>query len=348
MSLLFLDSFDHYTNLNDKWDAQFFGSNIVATQAAGRFVDGALSIKGSGGGGWRDKSLPNSVELIAGFAWNNTAGDSFDGIFKFVDNFSAESLFATLVIDTSSGVGTLTYNGNTATTSTGVFTGSVWQHVEMRVLMSDTVGVLQIRRNGVEVASVTGIDTRPASVTHFTAFRVEADSNSQNHHMDDLYIVDALTANNNTYLGDSRITVLRPKDDGLVNNFLPVGEANNWETVDELLNDGDTTYVEAGAELAREAYQNKTFTDVGVTPGVIFGVQVVNAAKKTDAGRLDYLDQMIINGTTYDNGVDIISTSGTYKMTRFIRDTDPSDDATWTEAKVDITGSGLEITFREE
>lgn len=348
MSLLFLDSFDHYIDLDDKWDAQFFGANIVATQSHGRFVPGALQIVGEGGGGHRDINLVNSTELIAGFGWRNTNGDSFDGLFQFVDNLNVGSNHAELKIDTNTGIATLTYNGQVATTGTGVFTGSVWQHVEMRVVMSDSVGVMQIRRNGVEVASITGIDTRPTNVTHFTAFRVIADSNSQLHHIDDLYVLDGTGADNNTFRGDSRITVLRPKADGLVNNFLPVNVTNNWEGVDEALVDDDATYVEAGAELARESYDNKTMSDVSVTPGAIFAVQVVNATKKTDAGRLDYLDQMVINNVTYDTGVSVIATSGEYKMTRYIRDTSPDDNGAWTEAKVDIVGSGLEITFREE
>jgi len=50
MALLFLDSFDHYIDLDEKWDAQFFGDAIAATQAQGRFTPGALRISGGGGG----------------------------------------------------------------------------------------------------------------------------------------------------------------------------------------------------------------------------------------------------------------------------------------------------------
>lgn len=348
MALLFMDSFDHYIDLDEKWDAQFFGRNILGTQLYGRFTPGALEIVGAGGGGYRDKNLPNSSELIAGFAWINEAGDDDDGIFSFLDDFSTKANLPTLIINTNTGVATFTYNGNSASTSAGLFTGSVWQHVEMRLVMSDTVGVMEIRRNGILVASLTGIDTKPSGVTSLTGFRVEADSNFQFHLIDDLYILDGTGSDNNSYLGDTRITVLRPKADGLVNNFVAVGAASNFEAVDEHLHDGDTTYVEAGVVGARESYDNKSFSEVGISPGDIFGVQAVNAVVKTDAGGINYLDNMVVAGVVYDNGVDVIATSGLYKMTTFARDTDPSDDAGWTEAKVASVGSGLEITFREE
>jgi hypothetical protein len=117
--------------------------------------------------------------------------------------------------------------------------------------------------------------------------------------------------------------------------------------VDETLQNDDTDFVESGQLGSAEDYAQKTFADVGLSPGTIFGVQTVNAAKKTDAGRLDYKDEMVIAGVRYDNGVENVSTSGIYKMTEYIRDTDPSDDATWTEAKVAAVGSGFTITFRE-
>lgn len=345
MSLLFLDSFDHYTDLDEKWDSQFLGSNIFATQSEGRFTPGALQVKGSGGGGRRDKNLPNSTELIAGFGWINFNGDTHNGLFGFVADDGSASL---LSIDTDTGIATFDWNGNTATTASGVFTGSVWQHVEIRCVLSDTVGILEIRRGGAVVASLTGIDTLPVGVTTLSGFRVSASDNAQLHYVDDLYILNGDGTENNTYIGDSRITVLRPQADSTVNNFTVTGAASNWDAVNDTLHDGDTSYVEAGVVGSREAYDNLDFTDLAITPGTIYGVQTTNAVKKTDAGRLDYKDNMQIAGLVYDNGIDVVSTSGIYKMTTMIRDTDPSDDATWTEAKVAAVGSGIIITFREE
>jgi len=297
------------------------------------------------GGGFRTKNLPSSVELIAGFAWNNVNGDANLGEFRFEDNSGNK---ATLLINSSSGVATLAFNGQTATTAASVFTGSVWQHVEMRVKVGTTTGELEIRRGGIQVALVTGVDTQPANFTGLISWTAEAAANSIQHHIDDLYILDTLgSAPQNTFLGDTRITVLRPKADGTNNDFTPTGEVSNFLTVDETLHDSDTTFVEAGQLGAKEDYDNQNFVDLGLSPGTIFGVQTTNAAKKTDAGLLKYRDQMIVGGVAFDSGVDVIATSGAYKMTTFVRGTDPSDSAAWTETKVAAVGSGFEITFRE-
>ncbi len=346
MSLLFLDGFDHYTVIDEKWDSQSFANLFVIGHTEGRFTPGAIKVQGTGGGGFISKSITSSVEVIAGFAHNNINADVHNGAWAFNDNLGTQP--AQLLVSATTGVGTLSYNGQTATTAAAVFTGSVWEHIEFRVKAHASLGELEIRRNGVTVASVTNVDTFKAGFTGFESFSIQATNNAMVHYTDDLYILNTLGATNNTFAGDTRVTALRPKANGLDNNFTPFGAATNFEAVDDLQHDQDTTYVEAGQLGAQEKYDNVDFDDLGISPGTIFGVQVVNAAKKTDAGRLDYRDQMIIGGIEFYNGLpDVIATSGTYQMTTFIRDTDPSDDATWTEAKVAAVGSGIEITFRE-
>ena len=347
MSLLFLDSFDHYDVMDEKWDSQFFGGNIKPVLTEGRFTPGALQIKGSGGGGNRAKNLDplTSDHIIAGFAYNNTGSDQYVGFFYFTDNLSQK---AQLNVDATSGVGTLTYKGHTLNTAGSIFTGSAWQHVEFRIKVHASLGELEIRRNGATVASLVTIDTSSVGFTGFESFHVEANNNAQNHHIDDLYIFNDQGTTNNTFAGDTRITVLRPSANGLDNNFTPFGAGTNFEAVDDAIHDQDATYVEAGQLGAKERYTQFDFSDLGISPGTIYGTQVVNAAKKTDAGQLKYKDQMIIGGIAFDNGQDdVIATSGTYQMTFMVSDTDPSDGGAWTEAKVAAIGSGIEITFRE-
>lgn len=344
MSLLFLDGFDHYTVIDEKWDAQILSNDFVISHAQGRFTPGAIQVTGSGGGGNITKNITPSVEVIAGFAHNNLPADVYDGAWFFTDNLGG---LAKLLVSAATGIGTFTYNGETVVTAGSVFTGSVWEHIEMRVKAHDSLGELEIRRNGSTVASGINLDTFPTGFTGFVSFSIGATHNSMVHFVDDLYVLNTEGAVNNTFAGDTRITALRASANGLDNNFTPFGAATNYEAVDDLQHDQDTTYVEAGQTGAKESYNNFDFSDLGISPGTVYGVQVVNAAKKTDAGQLKYKDQMIVGGIPYDNGSEVIATSGTYQMTFMIRDTDPSDNGTWTEAKVAALGSGLEITFRE-
>lgn len=354
MALLFLDSFDHYADITEKWDARTgmveptIGNNVDQSTAEGRFTPGALRIRNNVfGQNGIVKNFVATEELIVGFAWQNRDSDANPGDFK-IEN-TAGDLQGTFQINSATGVGTLTCEGATVSTATLIFTGGVWQHVEIRMKRSATVGELEIVRNGTQVALLTGADTLGNSTTGFESFEVFANAASQQHHyIDDMYIADTTgPAPQNTFIGDSRITVLRPKANGLDNNFTPVGSDTNFGAVDETLTDGDTSFVEAGQVGAKETYTNFDFDDLGVSPGTIYSAQVVNNVKKTDAGTLRYLDSMTIGGLQFDNGTDVTATSGDYRMSTYIRDTDPSDSGTWTEAKIAAVGSSLEITFRE-
>ena len=353
MAILFLDSFDHYADITEKWSARIgsieptIGNNVDQSAVVGRFTPGSLEIKNNVfGSNGISKDFATTNEVIIGFAWNNLNSDSH--VTKTQIENTAGDLNATFNIDSTTGVGTLTCEGATVSTATLTFTGGVWQHVEIRLKRNATVGELEIKRNGTQVGLLTGADTLGNSTSDFQKFSITSDDFAQRHYIDDLYIADTTgPAPQNTFIGDSRITVLRPDSNGLDNDFSPQGATNNFEAVDETLTDGDTTFVESGLVGAKETYGQTTFNDLGISPGTIFSAQVVNNVKKTDAGQLKYKDQMTIGGLQFDNATEITATSGDYRMTTFVRDTDPSDSGTWTEAKIDAVGSGLEITFRE-
>lgn len=343
MSLIFLDSFDHYTEILDKWDSRAglpptFG--VAPTQAAGRFTPGALLVSGIfAGGSSATKNLPDTDDIYIGFAYNDFDALGFDD-----QLFIQGPEQAILTLSSTSGIAKIVYDGHTVQSASGIMTGAVWQFMEIHIKQHATLGEIEIRRNGVSIASQTSIDTLGGD---FTAITFGAGGSAEHYYVDDLYVLNGLGTVNNTFAGDSRITVLRPKANGLDNNFTPTGAASNFEAVDETTHDADTTYNEAGQVGAAEEYTNFTFSDLGIAPGTIFGVQVVNACKKTDAGQLNYKDEMIIGGLAFDDGTEVVASSGDYKMSTFIRDTDPSDNGTWTEAKVDAVGSALTITLRE-
>lgn len=346
MSLLFIDGFDHYTNLDDKWDGAFFGGNIKPIQGAGRFGGAALQIKGSGGGGNRTKNLPLSDELICGFAYLATTDHSFSVFFGTTD----DSTIFQCLLDPVAGTIEMRYDGggggNTVITAPSLITEDTWFWIEFRGKAHASLGEMEIRINNSTVASLTNIDTSLAA--DMLVLQVTTGSNNQLTYIDSLYVLDTTGSSNNNFLGDLRVATLYPKANGIVNNFAPSTPATlNYTMTNETLHDDDTTYVESGIVGARESYDNQNFSDIGVSPGTIFGVQVVNSSKKTDAAELRYRDQMVIAGVPFDDGVDVTATATIYKMTTYIRDTDPSDDATWTESKVADVGSGIEIKFRQ-
>lgn len=346
MTMLFMDGFDHYDtdSIVEKYDFVQTGSlEAEIDNSFGRFVNGSIQMQDNNTGFITKVLKQTSDEIIVGYAF------FFTGVNLLMVRFKDDT-GTTIATHANSGTGGEVFRGTNSGTSLGTYSGawttSTWQFAEIRCKRHPTLGEFEVRANGVIKFSATGLNTGAVDFDQID-FRPTG-QNANDLWMDDMYILNTQgSAPQNSFLGDVRVTALLPKANGNTNNFTPTGASSNFEAVDEAIADQDATFVEAGQLGAKEDYNNKDFADLGLSPGTIFGVQVVNSTKKTDAGRLDYKDQMIIAGTAFDQGTDVVATAVTYKMSTFIRDTDPSDSAAWTEAKVAAVGSGLEITFRE-
>lgn len=343
MAMQFIDGFDHYDNQLDKWDSETASNDAGSiTQSRGRFTPGALALGATPPsiGGFLRKKLPDSTEAIVGFALFAISG----GFFNVVLRNQSGGIVGSMTLSHPD-IQLKNAAGTVVATASAVLTAATWQFLELRVKQSATIGELEVRVGSVTEASATNQNTGTNAINEL---EIDNAFQADDKFIDDLYILDTTgAAPQNTFIGDSRITVLRGKANGNNNQFTPTGSATNFGAINETLQDGDATFVEAGQIGAKEDYNQDDFVDLGISPGTIFAVQTVNTAKKTDAGQLKYKDQMVIGGVAFDNGTEVTATSVNYKMTTFVRDTDPSDDAAWTESKVAATGSGFEITFRE-
>jgi hypothetical protein len=359
-----MDGFDHYYITNDvgftggaaatgqKWDAQFSNGVMYPRLDSGRFGGRALLIRTSGGGGSITKNIdtPNG-EMIVGFALFLAPTSVHTTRVTFTN-----SLGAAINCDINAVTGLIEVDraGTPLATSTAVLNNGLWQYIEFRVLEDNVAGEVEVKLNGSTVVTATGLNTGASSglLTHLV---VAATSNLQLDYIDDLYLIDTTGATNNTFLGDSRITTLPTLSNGATNDFTLFDDGTqsyspifiNSEAVrngEDATIGRDHNYVESGLIGAREIYNTVAFTE---TPITIHGVQVVTNARKTSTGVLKYRDEITIAGTQYDNGADITASTGDYQMSTFIHDTDPSDSAAWTVAKVNAVDIGFTITVRE-
>ena len=356
MALQFIDSFDHYTAshsaagaaMSHKWDDTSFAGLMIPDTDGGRFGGQGLLLDSTVGSAYVQKTMiTDRDEVIVGFAFLPSATGSHTS--QFIFNTVAAGTVTFLL---SMGTGTASVSssgGGSATSSSGVLTDGVWHFIELRAKVHSSAGELEIKVNEITVATVTGVDTGTTGDL-VRSIRVRSTSNLQHDFIDDFYILDKTGSSNNDFLGDCRIVSLNVDADGDTNDFTLTSstpsDVSNFEGVDELTSTTFEDYVESGLIGAREHYSNETLADRGISPSVIYGVQVVNDTLKTDVGTLKFRDEMTIAGTRYDNGVDVVAQTGEYHMSTFIRDTDPSDSATWTEAKVDAVGTGCVITVR--
>lgn len=342
MSLLFIDGFDHYDDIRRKW---VVGNGLDQPAfVAGRFGGQALRSQNQNNASSIIQSIGPQTEIFAGFAfYPPSLGNGSHTHFR-VKNQAGTSIGTVDV--SSSGEIKLGAGGQTNTSVASTITSAQWHYIEVRYTAKSVGGIFECRVDEVVVALITG-KTTVHDVDDIGNIGLVTDgTNTPLFLYDDLYVCNADGASNNTYIGDCRVNVMYPKANGVSNNFTPT-EATNWGSTSETVMDDDTTYVESGLVGAKEDYDNQDFTDKGLAPGVIFGVQTSNATKRTDAGTIKFINEMVIAGTRYTDNIELTPGNANYFIDTYIRDTDPSDNATWTEDKVAAVGSGLTITFRD-
>ena len=359
MALLFMDGFDHYDRhslitLGNrlKWSSSTLGLKIYATQDEGRYGPGALKIEGTGGGGWIIRTVEGlaSDELIVGFSFMST-GSRTTHVYLHHDKGTTETaprLALNGVQGGTGSIGVFTPGGATCA-APNVLPDDTWVFVEFRVKLGTSDGEIEVKIDGVVVCSETNVNTL-GTARVLIGVRIEATANAQLDWIDDLYLLDTTGSDNNTFLHNGvltpRITVLRPKANGSINTFTngdPLSAAANWETVDDTLANEDDDFITSSVIGASEAYTMQTFADVSITSGTIHGIQVSNCVHNLGPSTLYLLNEMVIAGTRYDSGNKVSTTIDDYKAYSYIRGTDPSDSAAWTEAKVEAVGSAFSI-----
>lgn len=129
----------------------------------------------------------------------------------------------------------------------GKFRLGAWNYVEFKVKCDDTTGTVDIRLNGVNVLSLSGIDTKATAQAHSYFDKVQFFVTSYPETwLDDLYICDGTGAKNNDFLGICKVETVFPVSDvGGKIDWTPSTPGDHYAMVDDgALCDDDTTYVE--------------------------------------------------------------------------------------------------------
>lgn len=342
--LLFCDSFDHYTTLSQKWDLVTGSPTISGTGAR----------NGSGGvtlaAGCRlQKNIGTAVSGVLGFALNYHSAGSFDeNICAFVDASLPEQIgvgvtSAGKIIVSRGSSGAAPSQGTVLGTSTLSMSFGVWHYIEVKVLISATVGTVEVRVDGVVFLALTGQNTKSTSNTSFSAIHIgTAVASGPTYYIDDVYFCDLTGSQNNDFLGDTRVQAVLPTANGTTNNFTRGGTNTgaNWSQVNENPPDDDTTYNTDGTVNDIDRY---TYPAISSVTGVIRGVAINMRARKDDAGTRSIRGAVKSSSTTGDTGADIPMSSG-YASVQGILELDPATSAAWTVSGVNAAEFGVKVT----
>ena len=113
-------------------------------------------------------------------------------------------------------------------------------YLEIEAVIHGSTGSVKVCKNGVQVISATGVNTKGQSQDGVSTLRLRMPGTTAwaACNVDDVYVADAATR-----LGDSRVITLVPDGDTGDKDWSPSSGEDNYAMVDEEQVDGDTSYV---------------------------------------------------------------------------------------------------------
>lgn len=340
MTLRFIDGMDGYNTaqMSRKWSA--FNASIAINATGGRRSSQSLRFAN-----WDQsirKELDNQSTWIVGMAFKCSALPS--AIRAFIDIW--DTIFTSQCSISINTDGTISaYRGNALSggtllgTSVATISAGIYTYIEAKFTVHNTTGSIEVRKDGVTILNLTGIDTTMSANNYGNVvyFFVFSGSQAVTVDMDDIYFCDTNGLNNNNFLGDLRVDVTFPTGVGNSSQFTP-STGNNWQNVDENPADDDVTYNSGNASGLKDTY---AFPDIAPTVGTVFGVATNIMAKKSTSDTQS-LRSVIRRGSTDYTGTTIALTTS-YAMLSQIHEVDPSTALAWTIANVNAAEYGMEI-----
>lgn len=337
MTLLMLDSFDHYadTEFVKKWTHRLAG---VITPTLPRSGLQSFDFSANTGPTFFLTSAEEHATIVVGFAWKST--DYFAGEQTLMD-FRSDLAVTAHVALTMTPVGKLAVRrGTNAGTKLIDEVGAslvigVWHYIEMKATLHDSTGAVEVRVDGVAVMSASGIDTKNAGTkTVFDSIVFGISGLANFGLMDDFYFCNGAGGVHDNFLGDLSIQTIYPSGAGNTTGMTPSAGAN-YTTVDEAT--GNTSdYVSSLVITTKDTY---AFGNIS-TPRTIKAVQLVQYATKLDGSRL-LVPVIRSAGTDYDSTGQ--PARGDWFIHRTLHPTDPATGVAWTDTNVNAAEFGVKV-----
>lgn len=242
---------------------------------------------------------------------------------------------ANITVLSNGGIGVARTNENVdpyGSTSVPVITANSWNHIEIALDRSDTIGTIEVRVNAITVLELTGLNL--GLVNTGQVFVGTNDHNGNINNLDnvnyykDIIFWDGTGTQNNDFLGSVAVIALRPDSDNSFNWTASSG-STGFNLIDEAP-PVDTDFISASDALPAAS----TFNLQNLPPDIVSvkGLIPISRARKIDGG--DGNLQMGLVGTLTDLGANkAITTAFTYHWD--VSELSPDTGAPWTPVEVD-------------
>lgn len=326
MALLLIEGFDTYATggYTDKWNLQ---SGTI--QAGGRKGTKAL---------WHwdamnaNASFDNKSTLILGYALKVNATGTWE-LMTFRDGSTVQ-----MRLDTDGANQIVVKRGSTIISYTGyTIAPNTWIYLEFKATFHNSNGSYELRVNNIPIDSQSGIDTSTTGSSSANSVFLNMREPGKNSWIDDVYMFDDEGAFCNDFVGDVHVEALFPDGAGYVSDWAAFpGAGANYEEVDEIDPDDDTTFVATSGVLLEDSY---TFGDLVTLSGLVYAVQVNLWAKKDDVGSRTIVGTARPISTVY-SGIGV-SLGDSYGYTTYPFDANPETSGLWTIAEINAAEFGV-------
>lgn len=339
------DGFDDYNATGERWDVA--SGTIQYSSAYARFSAApncqAQAVRfPTGGGGFKTKNYTSNVNapiVSCAFLFEGLPNAGSQDFLAFLDGGSYQvslALNANGSIEVWRG-GAFALGTKIASSAPGVVVPNTWYFLDFvpTIGSSATVNVyLSTPAGGAALISASGVNTQNTANAYANQVSIGYVNGGAAGvtaiRFDDFHAHDAGGSAPTTALGEgTRIFTKMPSGAGYATTWTPNGAAANWQCVDEVPPDGDTTYVSAASFPLTEGY---AIGAAGFT-GTVNGVVRLSYIRKDDAG-----------AHTFSNGVRSSTTNGlstavavnsTYSWVQSFFATDPATSSAWTATGAD-------------
>lgn len=229
-----------------------------------------------------------------------------------------------------------TSSGTVVATSTNTFLGGIWRWVELKVtsignaatavLKVDTV--TEFNEVGIDVTSTANNSIDRVQGSLFGSFVVRASA---------IWMGDVTGTTHNDFKGPRRGGLSLPTADGTFTAW-PANTGTRFGAVDDIANDGDTTYVSSSTPADKVSFQI-TDTPTGVVPDCVLLTAILrrdDAGPRTARVFLRKADGTIVNAATE-------SISASYIGYNYLYDQDPFGVVAWSKSVYDGMEAGVEL-----
>lgn len=343
MALLYIDGFEHYGSsqfLNKFSDAQ----SISHLPNGGRRNGGALY---SSNYGYFHVVVPSTSSFVIGLAYYASSFPAFQPLIRLYDASDGEQCNLSINSDGTISIvrgDPYVISSVVLGTSTETLFQSAWNYIEWKVTIANSISAdsCVVHVNGAEVLNVaSGSDTQFQSGSAATkvGFYAGLGYYSGVYKFDDLYICDQSGSANNDFLGDCRVDLLVPNEDGSYADGTPSTGTDHYACVDERP-PSNSDYVTLASVGDRDSYG---FTDLpALSPATIYGVQANAYWYKDDAGSRSAAVFARSGTTDEDRSSIVLPSSAVYRKEIF--EVDPDTSSAWTQSGVNAAEFGVKVT----